>query len=152
MAQAQLSLKRTKSSAAPPNLPETLPEHDSQRTECDDDDVPTPKRTKSFTVTPLGQGPHNASLIELKAPDVDINIGFYKEGGKWKKSKWMNPFQAADVGSKELSLQLYRNYILTHHKRALHELYGKRMGLYLRDGEANHGEVLLELLAEAYPV
>ena len=110
--------------------------------------VPTPR---AATVTTHGAGAHGTTLTLLNKPDYDVNIGLHKDASGWQRSKWLNPFPAGAVGDAQLSLQLYKDYIRRNHKRSLPELAGKKLGLWLRDGEPNYGVVLLELLDELYP-
>jgi len=65
-----------------------------------------------------------------------------------KNSKWANPFTIKQYGSREIVLQLYKEYIINkieNKQLDLSELKGKILGCWCSP-EKCHGDILLELL------
>jgi hypothetical protein len=91
--------------------------------------------------------------------DCDVYIGRRWTLGGWNlpQSKWANPFRVNEYGRDE-ALRRYYQYILTRPDllAALPELRGKTLGCFCPVDDSDkivcHGQILIELLKQLYPV
>lgn len=85
--------------------------------------------------------------------DCTLYIGRGLNRGGWDltHSKWANPFAISTTQDREIVLQKYRNYILSHPEKMdeLDELLGQTLGCWCKP-EGCHGDVLVELLREKH--
>ena len=87
--------------------------------------------------------------------DWDVYIGHGLNNKHWvlEKSKWSNPFYTPKLSAK-ICNERYRRHILSskHLQVSLKELVGKRLGCPCPNLDECHGNVLIELVHEFFPL
>ena len=87
--------------------------------------------------------------------DWDVYIGHRLNNKHWvlEKSKWSNPFYMPKLSAK-ICNERYRRHILSskHLQVSLKELVGKRLGCLCPNLDECHGNVLIELVHEFFPL
>lgn len=83
--------------------------------------------------------------VQFQEKPFDIFIG--------RPSKWSNPFPIRKDRSREEAVRLYEKWIRRKPELLadLHELEGKVLGCWCKEGELCHGDVLIRLLDEMQP-
>jgi len=78
-------------------------------------------------------------IVHCKKESYDIYIG--------RPSKWGNPFQIGNDGTREEVIEKFRNWILTQPNllKDLHEIKGKTLGCWCKPKRC-HGDILVELI------
>lgn len=81
-------------------------------------------------------------VVHCKKEPFDVYIG--------RPSKWGNPFLIGKHGTREEVIKKFRAYIMRRPElmEALSELKGKVLGCWCSEGQACHGDVLIDLVGK----
>jgi hypothetical protein len=84
--------------------------------------------------------------------EYDVYIGRENARLRLPRSKWANPFPICTGRTRQQSIQMYRNWIVTqvHLMASLHELKGKRLGCWCHPKEC-HGDFLAAMVDTLIP-